>query len=109
MATELRHEDLNIEIPIGKEIWTIGCDRYNFILGLKVFRKGRKKKPDQYEWDANTTTFYGSLESALKNAQKLMIKNTDIKTFEELQATIKKTGDQLLGMYEGLTDEDFKK
>lgn len=109
MATELRHEDLNVEIQVGKETWIIGSDRYNFILGRKVFRKGRKKKPDQYEWDANTTTFYGSLESVLKNAQKLMIKNTNIKTFEELQATINNTGNHLLGIYEGLTNEDFKK
>ncbi len=107
MAQEAMHEGIDIQIPVGKETWTIGSDKHNFVLGRKSLKTGRKDKPDGLDWDNTTTSFHGSLESVLKHAQKLMIKNTQIRTFEELQAAIKKTGEQLMGMYEGLSKEDF--
>jgi len=105
MGPDQMHEEIEIPIPVGKEIWTLGCDKHNYILGRKSFKKAYGKKPDRIEFDQNTMSFHSSIESALKQAQKLMVKNTPIKTFEELHAAIKKTGDQLIGMYEGLEEK----
>jgi hypothetical protein len=106
MAKEI-HEAIEITIPVGKEKWTLGSDKHNFILGKRILRKYKGDRTNVWEWDGHTTSFHSSLESCLIKAQQLMIKNTPIKTFEQLQASIKKSSEDLMGMYKMIKEGDF--
>ena len=96
-----------IPVMIGHKEYHIGCDRYNFILGIlndtEIKKNGEMGKT--FNEDAS---FYSNLESLMIALQKRKLKNLPSKTLNDLQVNIKKSKDVVIGLYKELTTEELQ-
>jgi len=100
-----RSKGLNIEILIGKDVWTLGADRHNYIFGKKYQEVNKETGAIRDKWIE--ASYFGTLEHALIYINNFKIKNMPIQTFEQLQAAIRKSTDEIKGLYESTKKEDL--
>ena len=97
------HEHILIPYELDGQTFHLGSDKHNFVIGKRVKNKNR----GNMEWDGATCSYYPNLSAGLLAIQRQKIKNIKITTFEQLQAAIHKTADEIMGLYEGLTDKEL--
>jgi len=88
---------VQIPIKIGKENWEIRSDERNWVLGkVNVVQEGKTKGSVHFvPWG-----WYSDLHGVAHTTLERKLKLSDAKTLQEIQMELKKSKDELKGLYE---------
>ena len=97
-----------IPVKLGHKLYHIGCDRYNFMFGTVKDTEVKKDGTMGKTFHTEDTSFYSSLESLMTALQKRKLKNMSATTINELQNNIRKSKEEVIGLYKELTTEELR-